>query len=126
MMLTSGGQQQDYRPDIDGLRAVAVAGVIAYHAFPSLVPGGFVGVDVFFVISGFLISGIIFRDLASGSFSFCGILSPPDPTHHSRITAGSGGNVGDRLVHLDGRRVHDTGAALSRCVCLLIEFRIGI
>ena len=44
--------------------------VVAYHAFPSLVPGGFVGVDVFFVISGFLISEIILRDLESGSFSF--------------------------------------------------------
>jgi peptidoglycan/LPS O-acetylase OafA/YrhL len=69
-MLTSGGRKNDYRADIDGLRAVAVGGVIAYHAFPGWVSGGFVGVDVFFVISGFLISGIIFRDLASGSFSF--------------------------------------------------------
>lgn len=69
-MLPSSGQQLGYRADIDGLRAVAVGGVIAYHAFPSVVPGGFVGVDVFFVISGFLISGIIFRDLESSSFSF--------------------------------------------------------
>jgi len=69
-MLTSGNREPEYRADIDGLRAVAVGGVIAYHAFPSEVSGGFVGVDVFFVISGFLISGIIFRDLARGSFSF--------------------------------------------------------
>ena len=59
-----------YRPDIDGLRAVAVLAVIAFHAFPERVRGGFVGVDVFFVISGFLISGIIFQALERGDFSF--------------------------------------------------------
>jgi len=58
-----------YRADIDGLRAVAVTAVIAFHAFPRLVPGGFVGVDVFFVISGFLISGLILTSLANGRFS---------------------------------------------------------
>lgn len=58
-----------YRPDIDGLRAVAVLGVLFFHAFPKLVPGGFVGVDIFFVISGYLISGIILEQLKSNSFS---------------------------------------------------------
>lgn len=59
-----------YRPDIDGLRAVAVISVVAFHAFPNWIKGGFIGVDVFFVISGFLISTIIFDNLEQGRFSF--------------------------------------------------------
>ena len=59
-----------YRADIDGLRAVAVLAVVGFHAFPAQIPGGFVGVDVFFVISGFLISGIIFSALERGQFTF--------------------------------------------------------
>ncbi|MGJ4947777.1 acyltransferase family protein [Bradyrhizobium sp. HKCCYLS20291] len=59
-----------YRPDIDGLRAVAVMAVLVFHAFPRLMPGGFAGVDVFFVISGYLITAIIDRKCADGSFSF--------------------------------------------------------
>ena len=51
-----------YRRDIDGLRALAVTVVVAFHAFPAAVPGGYVGVDVFFVISGFLISRILFDE----------------------------------------------------------------
>lgn len=59
----------DYRPDIDGLRAIAVVAVIGYHAFPSLFPGGFVGVDIFFVISGYLISKHIWEELSVEKFS---------------------------------------------------------
>jgi peptidoglycan/LPS O-acetylase OafA/YrhL len=60
----------DYRADIDGLRAIAVVAVVIHHAFPHLLPGGFVGVDIFFVISGYLISTIILRGLQSGRFGF--------------------------------------------------------
>ena len=58
-----------YRPDVDGLRALAVLAVVGFHAFPGAVPGGFVGVDVFFVISGFLITGIMLDASAAGRFS---------------------------------------------------------
>ncbi|HEX7867156.1 MAG TPA: acyltransferase family protein [Variovorax sp.] len=59
-----------YRPDIDGLRAIAVGSVLVYHAFPVALQGGFVGVDIFFVISGFLITTIILQSLAAGDFSY--------------------------------------------------------
>ncbi len=59
-----------YRPDIDGLRAVAVLSVLCFHAFPGLLPGGFIGVDLFFVISGYLITTILLGSLAGAGFSY--------------------------------------------------------
>lgn len=63
------GASPGHRPEIDGLRALAIAPVVLHHAAPDLLPGGFAGVDVFFVISGFLITGIIAGELAAGRFS---------------------------------------------------------
>ena len=68
--MTAHNFHPKYRPDIDGLRALAILPVVAYHAFPRYAPGGFIGVDIFFVISGYLISLIIFRSLINNDFSF--------------------------------------------------------
>lgn len=59
-----------YRADVDGLRAIAILSVVLYHARLPLFDGGFVGVDVFFVISGYLIGGIVYRDVSRGRYSF--------------------------------------------------------
>ena len=62
--------RRDYREDIDWLRAIAVLAVVAFHFEAPAVFGGFVGVDIFFVISGYLITGIIQSELQGGAFSF--------------------------------------------------------
>lgn len=61
--------ESKYRPDIDGLRTVAVLSVLLFHLDQTLLPGGFVGVDIFFVISGYLITGIVHQEIIDGQFS---------------------------------------------------------
>jgi peptidoglycan/LPS O-acetylase OafA/YrhL len=70
--MSSLPSEERYRPDVDGLRAIAVMLVVNFHGFPDALPGGFIGVDIFFVISGFLITGIIARDLGENRFSLAG------------------------------------------------------
>ena len=78
-----------YRPDIDGLRAVAILSVVAFHPSPGGLPGGFVGVDIFFVISGFLISSILFKSLKSGGAGFHRFLCAPDTADISGARSGA-------------------------------------
>ena len=65
-------QKGTYLPHIDGLRALAILPVVFYHVMAKLCPGGFAGVDVFFVISGYLIVGGVLRDLGNSRFTLSG------------------------------------------------------
>ncbi len=69
-LANSSTLNRPYRPDIDSLRAIAILGVVLYHAGLCWLPGGFTGVDIFFVISGYLIGGHIFSEVGAGSFSY--------------------------------------------------------
>ena len=68
-MMSTSKTDFEYRPDIDGLIGLAVLAVVIFHAFPDWLPSGFVGVDIFFIISGFLITDIIVDEINRGSFS---------------------------------------------------------
>ena len=80
-----GAMARELRGDIQGLRALAVLIVVAAHAGVPFLPGGFVGVDVFFVISGYLIAGLLYREvLLTGRVSIGGVLGPPGPPDPAR------------------------------------------
>ncbi|MCX6116493.1 MAG: acyltransferase, partial [Proteobacteria bacterium] len=64
-----------YRKDLDGLRGISIIAVLIYHFFPKALPGGFIGVDVFFSLSGFLITSIILNDIEHGNFSLSSFYS---------------------------------------------------
>lgn len=65
-------ERLDYRPDIDGMRAIAVLAVVIFHLFPKSLPAGFIGVDIFFVISGYLITRIILQSGTQHNFDWLG------------------------------------------------------
>ncbi|MNJ58909.1 O-acetyltransferase OatA [compost metagenome] len=72
MLDTVGGKIIQYRSGIDGLRAIAVLSVLLFHAGFGVIPGGLVGVDIFFVVSGFLITSIIIREAREGKYTYAG------------------------------------------------------
>ena len=82
-----------YRRDIDGLRAVAVIAVVLFHFGVPGLTGGFVGVDVFFVISGYLITSIIWHQREAGRFSFVEFWARP-ALHYAHSTLCGSGTVG--------------------------------
>ena len=116
-----------YRSDIDGLRAIAVLSVVIFHAFPAVLPGGFVGVDIFFVISGYLISGIIIDGTAAGGFSVLGFyrrrinrLFPSLVVVLSAcLAAGAAFFLSDEFIQLGKHTVY--GAAFSQNIALWQE-----
>jgi peptidoglycan/LPS O-acetylase OafA/YrhL len=104
-------QSAKYRPDIDGLRAVAIAAVFVFHAKHALLPGGFVGVDVFFVISGFLIIRIILDGLETDTFSLAGFYARRIRRILPRAYLCSGRHLGPRLVFDAAQRFSGTRQA---------------
>lgn len=96
-------QALPYRPDIDTLRAAAVLSVIVFHIEKDWLPGGFLGVDIFFVISGFLMTAILLREMSGGRFFLKTLLYPPHQTDFARIFRRIGGNAGRRLLFIHQR-----------------------
>jgi hypothetical protein len=94
-----------YRADIDGLRAVSILLVVGYHADFWLIRGGSIGVDVFFVISGFLISRIILTQIKTRTFSSAEFLCAPDSADISGAPRCAGRYLSDRLRVADSNQI---------------------
>lgn len=109
-----------YRPEIDGLRALAVLAVMAFHAGFAWMPGGYVGVDVFFVVSGFLITRLLLAEMAGGTFSFGGFylrrlrrLAPAFVVTLMLTTFGAVALLPTDELRLYGADLRDTALAIS-------------
>ncbi len=116
------GHSSTYRKDIDGLRALAVLSVMVFHFFPSFLPGGFLGVDIFFVISGFLITGILYDQRKAGTFTYRGFyerrirrLLPALFTTLALSTIGA-------FIFFDGEELRDFGGSLLTAIFGLSNF----
>ena len=116
-----------FRPDVEGLRAVAIVLVVLYHGGLNALSGGYVGVDVFFVISGFVITGLLLRERArQRSDLVLQLLRAPQPPHHPRRDARDRGDrhrhllgLGGHLREPDGRRRPLDGGVLGQLPLLL-------
>lgn len=102
---------REYRPDIDGLRAIAVLSILLFHAGVDGFDGGYVGVDVFFVISGFLITSIIVRELAGGGFSIAGFYERRVRRILPALVAAVVATLAAGLVFLTPAQLEDLGAS---------------
>ena len=108
--------REEHRPDIDGLRAVAVLSVLAFHLSRSYLPGGFVGVDIFFVISGYLITGIIAKQLDQGSFTVLGFYQRRIARIYPVLVTVAVATIAGASLFYLGRDVSSAGSSLMASV----------
>src|SRR6266699_2075640 len=102
-----------HRQEIDGLRAIAVSGVLLCHFRSPWFPGGYAGVDVFFVISGYLITGQIIRDLEAGAFSFAAFYARRSRRIYPALLATLAGSLFAGAVLFSPARLKELGVSIA-------------